>query len=251
MSKLEDIKCGYEAFKSAGKHARALYTVTELAYWECVGYLLERLEAVQAEEQRCRESEENAIRRMDEMGAELEKALAQLCTCETCDGDGIMSVVCGYDPMEGEKLEDTECAECHGTGVSSWGQAIDRAEKAETKLEQMRLGCKETSDRLVQTQLENVRLKSEVTQTAARLHAEEQSATGSGGILSSVCDLVFDDPRRALDHGYDGVEDKIVEIINKLKLHQIQVSKYCTDICTEGKAVQDLCKTCPLGKLRG
>jgi len=61
-------------------------------------------------------------------------AQAQLRNCPTCEGDGIMAAVVGHGPHDEELLEDVECEECHGTGVSSWGQAIDRAEKAEKDL---------------------------------------------------------------------------------------------------------------------
>jgi hypothetical protein len=43
--------------------------------------------------------------------------------------------------------------------------------------------------------------------------AEEKAAMCSGGILSDVCDVVFDDPRRAMTHGYDGVVQRCRELI--------------------------------------
>jgi len=71
---------------------------------------------------------ENAERERDE-------AIKQLRECPTCEGLGGMQVVVSYNPVHGEQLETVECAECHGMGVSSWGQAIDRAERAEVALD--------------------------------------------------------------------------------------------------------------------
>lgn len=79
-----------------------------------------------------------AIRRddLDLLIFDLEAAQTRLRECPTCDGDGIMAAVVGNGPHDEELLEDIECEECHGTGVSSWGQAIDRAEKAEKELKE-------------------------------------------------------------------------------------------------------------------
>lgn len=45
---------------------------------------------------------------------------------------------------------------------------------------------------------------------------EETAALHSGGILSDVCDVVFDDPDRAAKHGYDGVVERCRELVAKL-----------------------------------
>ncbi len=59
----------------------------------------------------------------------------QVRLCPTCDGDGIMDAVVGFDSArESEITQPETCAECHGTGVSSWGQAIDDAKTAEAAL---------------------------------------------------------------------------------------------------------------------
>lgn len=63
----------------------------------------------------------------------LEKLIRQ---CETCDGTGAMDFVKEVLPPDGREVYSTvECAECHGTTVSSWGQALDEAEKLRVQLQ--------------------------------------------------------------------------------------------------------------------
>ena len=69
------------------------------------------------------------------------------------------------------------------------------------------------------------KLLEEKRKVEAQLTTEEECAMNSGGILSDVCDLVFDDPERAATHGYEGVKEKIVEMKNQLRLYQIQIDK--------------------------
>jgi len=80
-------------------------------------------------------------------------------------------------------------------------------------------------DGLLQAKRELDGLNKRCTRLEAQLTAEEQCAMNSGGILSDVCDLVFDDPERAATHGYEGVKEKIVEMKNQLRLYQIQIDK--------------------------
>lgn len=63
-------------------------------------------------------------------------------------------------------------------------------------------------------------LKKRCEKLEAQLTAEEQRAMESGGILSDVCDLVFDDPERAATHGYEGVKEKIVDLKNKVRFFE-------------------------------
>lgn len=92
-------------------------------------------------------------------------------------------------------------------------------------------------------------LKKRCEKLEAQLTTEEECAMNSGGILSDVCDLVFDDPERAATHGYKGVHNKIAEIKNQLRLYQLGVGKHCADFCLETKDGTGPCFTCPLGKL--
>lgn len=92
-------------------------------------------------------------------------------------------------------------------------------------------------------------LKKRCEKLEAQLTTEEQCAMESGGILSDVCDLVFDDPERAATHGYEGVKEKIVDQKNRLRLYMIGVGKYCADYCTEIKDGLGPCYSCALGKL--
>lgn len=108
---------------------------------------------------------------------------------------------------------------------------------------------KEAQNDLEAAQKEHDELKNRCEKLEAQLTAEEQRAMESGGILSDVCDLVFDDPERAATHGYNGVHNKIAEIKNQLRLYQLGVGKYCADFCTETKDGLGPCYTCALGKL--
>lgn len=112
---------------------------------QCQTWLMEEMTRLQTAVSEAQRSEKNAIKRMDEIGVEAatlkqerDAAREQLRECSTCEGDGVMSAVVGYNPHEGEILEDAECAECHGTGVSSWGQAIDKAERLERENAELR-----------------------------------------------------------------------------------------------------------------
>lgn len=58
--------------------------------------------------------------------------------CETCGGDGVMMVPAGYNEDEVGDLRPEVCAECHGTCVSSWGQAIDEAAALRAEVEALR-----------------------------------------------------------------------------------------------------------------
>lgn len=59
--------------------------------------------------------------------------------CPTCDGSGSMGAVVGVTAPDGEDvIEDVTCAECHGTGVSSWGEALDEAERLRLEVANMR-----------------------------------------------------------------------------------------------------------------
>lgn len=59
--------------------------------------------------------------------------------CETCGGDGMMMVPAGYNEDEVGDLRPEVCAECHGTCVSSWGQAIDEAAALRAEVEALRV----------------------------------------------------------------------------------------------------------------
>ena len=59
--------------------------------------------------------------------------------CETCGGDGVMMVPAGYNEDEVGDLRPEVCAECHGTCVSSWGQAIDEAEALRAEVAALRV----------------------------------------------------------------------------------------------------------------
>ncbi len=58
--------------------------------------------------------------------------------CETCGGDGVMMVPAGYNEDGVGDLRPEVCAECHGTCVSSWGQAIDEAAALRAEVEALR-----------------------------------------------------------------------------------------------------------------
>ena len=59
--------------------------------------------------------------------------------CPTCEGSGSMGAVVGVTAPDGEDvIEDVTCAECHGTGVSSWGEALDEAERLRLEVANMR-----------------------------------------------------------------------------------------------------------------
>lgn len=67
-----------------------------------------------------------------ELLRERDEAVSKLRKCATCDGTGQMDVIVDVlPPDEREVLAPELCGECHGTCVSSWGQALAGAEAAE------------------------------------------------------------------------------------------------------------------------
>ena len=61
-----------------------------------------------------------------------------------------------------------------------------------------------------------VRLEAEKEGLKASLEVEEEAAQVSGGILSNVCDILFEDPERAATHGYEGVQNKAKDYVERV-----------------------------------
>ncbi len=50
-----------------------------------------------------------------------------------------------------------------------------------------------------------------------RADSEEAASLESGGILSDVCDIAFEDEMRAADHGYDGIRERVKALVEKAR----------------------------------
>lgn len=77
--------------------------------------------------------------------------------------------------------------------------------------------------------------KQQAERLEAQLAAEERCATESGGILSDICDLVFDDPERASTNGYEGVKEEIVKLKERAaNMHATsrRAHDILTDVCS-------------------
>lgn len=75
-----------------------------------------------------------ALAAKEQAERERDEAIAKLRTCGTCDGDGFTELFFGYDHCGEELSEPGECPECKGTGVSSWGQAIQERDTLRARL---------------------------------------------------------------------------------------------------------------------
>ena len=67
--------------------------------------------------------------------------------------------------------------------------------------------------------------------------AEEAAAMHSGGILSDICDIVFDDSERAIRHGYDGVREKVIELKRSLVEARKEAAEWRDD--SRGRVASD------------
>ena len=63
-------------------------------------------------------------------------------------------------------------------------------------------------------------LQARVKTLEEMLYEEEKCAEESGGILSDVCDILFNDPNRAATHGYEGVIERAKLLMKKLKRYK-------------------------------
>ncbi len=89
---------------------------------------------------RCKACEFNSIARLavPKLLDELERLKKLPEDCETCAGDGMMEVVTGHTPDDGELYAMEICAECHGTGD---GHIADAHNKLRAELERLRERC--------------------------------------------------------------------------------------------------------------
>ncbi len=60
-----------------------------------------------------------------------------------------------------------------------------------------------------------------------RADSEEAASLESGGILSDVCDIAFEDENRAMDHSYDGICDQ-VRGLAMIRLRWFRMTDSCT-----------------------
>ncbi len=56
-------------------------------------------------------------------------------------------------------------------------------------------------------------LRREIKGLRQQARQEEEAAMHSGGILSDVCDIAFDDEGRAMTEGYDGIRERVRELV--------------------------------------
>jgi|GEM_PF-632815 len=74
-----------------------------------------------------------------------------------------------------------------------------------------------TEDRVVALELELAETKAKLLSAEQRFKEEEESGHWVHGKLANIADLAFDDPGRALNHGYEGVENRIRELVEGAK----------------------------------
>lgn len=68
------------------------------------------------------------------------------------------------------------------------------------------------------------------------LEAEERCAQESGGILSDVCDIAFGDDMRAAKHGYDGIRERVREMVTEREGLIATLRKWRDELCPNGSA---------------
>ena len=56
-------------------------------------------------------------------------------------------------------------------------------------------------------------LQREIEGLRQQAQQEEEAAINSGGILSDVCDIAFNDEGRAMTEGYDGIRERVRELV--------------------------------------
>ncbi|MHC4397974.1 MAG: hypothetical protein ACYS1A_20210 [Planctomycetota bacterium] len=95
----------------------------------------------------------------------------------------------------------------------------DRAEAAEKKARENGLDAQEYLHHLKEAQAENAKLKkyhdewvSNARAAETRADEEHESANEAHGLLANVCDALYGDEERALNHGYEGVVEKAKEL---------------------------------------
>jgi len=65
------------------------------------------------------------------------------------------------------------------------------------------------------SEIREIRLQDRVEQLIRLREYDDEQATETAGLLADVCDIAFGDSRRAEEHGYDGIKDKIHWLVSE------------------------------------
>ncbi len=131
-----------------------------------------------------------------------------------------ITTVCEGAPDDGSG----RCPKCH--------LAIDLGglEEGETADPHKVIGLQDTTIEILRATVDE--LKNAKIGLQRVLADEERDAMHSGGILSDVCDIAFDDEGRAMTAGYDGIRERVRELV-QLERRLIESPEGSGDEATE------------------